>query len=92
MSGGLDLISPWPQKNNDLPDAGFYTVHNLLGYQLDYFQLEGNANFDGVKDCRVYGNRAAAIQICLSNTIDNRLDASKSERKMKRNKSVTPNY
>ena len=82
VSGGLDLISPWPQKNNDLPEAGFYTVHDLLGYQLDYSQLESDAKFDGVADCRVYGNRAAAIQICLSNTINNRLDASKSDRKM----------
>ena len=77
VSGGLDLISPWPQKNNDLPDAGFYTVHDLLGYQLDFSQLESNARFDGINDCRVYGTRAAAIQICLSSTLDNRLDASK---------------
>ena len=66
VPGGLELISPWPSKNVDDWHADVYVVDNIRGYHLDYSQMSVDARFDGISDCKTFGNSKGGIQICLS--------------------------
>lgn len=76
VSSGLENISPWPSKNADFPDAGAYVVKDIAGYQFDFGELQTGERFDGTKDCRIYGDDVAAIQLCISTFDENTLIAS----------------
>jgi hypothetical protein len=66
VSGGLELISPWPYLNYSLSDSPIYTVWHNQGYHFDFSALDSLATFDGATDCNMYGEQAAAVLFCLT--------------------------
>ena len=66
VPGGVELITPWPSKNEDHWDAETYQVKDLQGYQLDFGEMAAGARFDGSADCKVFGDSDASVQICVS--------------------------
>lgn len=80
IAGGLELVTPWPSKNKNDTGKTSYTIYNVQGLHLDFSfaELEGNARFDGTKDCVVYGGESSAVQVCVTKSDENIIYASKS--------------
>lgn len=76
VSGGLSAVTPWPSKNNNLPESPLYTVSKSSGYQFDFSAIDPVARFDGTKDCNVYGGDSTAVQFCLTMSNDTVLNMS----------------
>ena len=70
VTGGLELITPWPSKQEQHLNAEIYMVKDLQGYQLDFSQLPTKARFNGQSDCKFFGDDASAVQICISSEND----------------------
>ncbi len=75
VHGGIRLLTPNPSKNLSLADAYVYLVHNMQGLQLDFIPVASESRFDGTTDCIVAGNGATAVQICISNSSRNTINA-----------------
>lgn len=76
VSGGLELISPWPYLNYSLPESPLYTVRQNQGYHFDFSALESHATFNGVTDCSLYGEDGGATLFCFAASRNSALNMS----------------
>ena len=68
VAGGLELVTPWPGRNQDLLDRSVYSIYDVQGLQLDFSgAVTGdNATLDEATHCIVSGSDDEAVQICVA--------------------------
>lgn len=57
----LDLL-----RNAAVPQADMFVMHDTPGYMLNFTTSSQTAVFDVKKDCRAYGYKVAAFEICAT--------------------------
>lgn len=82
IPGELVMIAPDIVLNSSFPEADVVLLNNHRGYVLDFDVGNFEADFDPVRDCRIYTSRylgvqAGALRLCVWNSGSNELQIRK---------------
>jgi len=78
VPGGVELAAPEKQNSPSLNRADVFLAKDQQGYILDFLEGPGvreEWQFEGDKDCEVYGFPFGAVHLCLNNAGNNTLHA-----------------
>jgi len=70
LVGGLLLVSPWPSKMTQLPEADSIILEREQILHIDFWEMSISNITVSQKDCRTWGGPAAALFFCIWNDQD----------------------